>query len=194
MRRLLTITDAADTRIRPGRGEGFCYRRSVMDVLLRFGFPTSGGVVGILCALSLGLGCNSDLRLQESETGTSTSTTTGTTTTTTTTTSTSTSTTGDETTGSDTTGPEQSCRDALQCIGLCAAQLDIQCIQECAMDLPPDEGQKALQLGLCIGMQCFGGGSCTIDDPMSQECVACIALSLFSPKPPGCEEQAAACM
>ncbi|HGG57973.1 MAG TPA: hypothetical protein ENK31_09285 [Nannocystis exedens] len=62
------------------------------------------------------------------------------------------------------------------------------------MGLPPEEGQKALELGLCIGMQCFAGGSCTASDPMSQECLACVALSLLSPKPPGCEDQAAACM
>ena len=56
-----------------------------------------------------------------------------------------------------------------------------------------DEGQKALELGLCIGMQCFAGGYCTADDPTNMQCITCIALSLISPQPPGCEEQAMAC-
>lgn len=60
------------------------------------------------------------------------------------------------------------------------------------MGLPPEEGQKAIALGLCIGQQCLSGGYC--EDPMDPGCISCFALSLISPNPPGCEEQALACM
>jgi len=165
--------------------------------LLREGSPVVRRLLLALLLVPLGSGCNSDLRPADSDTAsTSTSTSTSTTDDGTSTTDDGTSTTDDETTSTSTTTgePEQSCRDALQCVGLCAVMLDLQCIQECTMGLPPEEGQKALELGLCIGMQCFAGGSCTASDPMSQECLACVALSLISPKPPGCEDQAAACM
>ncbi len=183
----------------PGPKAPLCYRAPVPVSLLGEGSPLTCRPAWILVALlfaPLCLGCNSDLKLEDSDTAsTSTSSTSTGTDDSTSTTSDSTSTTGDETTSTSTTGePEQSCRDALQCIGLCAVMLDLQCFQDCTMGLPPEEGQKALALGLCIGMQCFAGGSCTASDPMSQECLTCVALSLISPKPPGCEDEAAACM
>lgn len=181
----------------PGPQASLCYRAQVPVSLFR-GSPVIRRPAWVLLALlfaPLGSGCNSDLTPTDSDTAstsTSTSTSTGDGTSTT---DDGTSTTDDETTSTSTTGePEQSCRDALQCVGLCAVMLDLQCIQECTMGLPPEEGQKALDLGLCVGMQCFASGSCTASDPMSQECLACVALSLISPKPPGCEDQAAACM
>jgi hypothetical protein len=100
-------------------------------------------------------------------------------------------TTGDE---SSTGAPGPTCRDILMCVGMCALTLDLQCFQGCADGLDPEEGQKALELGVCIAGACFESGACTpqtLQDPL---CLACIGLGVLGNAPPGCEDQADACM
>ncbi len=161
--------------------------------------------------LGAGLACNSDDLFADATGSTSTGEpgTTGTPTTTG-----ASSTTGDPTTGDFTTGaaesssssssssggdetteapPEQTCRDVLMCVGGCALTLDPACFQMCAQGLPPDEAMKAAQLGLCIGTSCFDSGACAPDTLMDPKCLACIAIGILSPNPPGCEDEAAAC-
>lgn len=104
------------------------------------------------------------------------------------------SSTGDPTTGDPTTGaPEQTCRDVLMCFSSCALTLDLACFQDCAGNLPPEEGMKALALGSCIVQGCFGSGACSVDTLQDPLCLACIGFGLLSDSTPGCEEQAADC-
>lgn len=101
---------------------------------------------------------------------------------------------GDPTTGDPTTGaPEQTCRDVLMCFSSCAVSLDPACFQDCASNLPPEEGMKALALGGCIVQGCFESGACTVDTLQDPLCLACIGIGLLSDSTPGCEEQSAAC-
>jgi hypothetical protein len=117
------------------------------------------------------------------------------------------STTGDATTGDDTSGfitstgdatteapPEQTCRDVLQCVGMCALTLDPACFQMCTENLDPEEAMKAIALGACIAQNCFASGTCSVDTLMEPPCLACIGLGILTQNPDGCEDQADACM
>jgi hypothetical protein len=110
-------------------------------------------------------------------------------------------TTGDDTSGFITTGdsttelpPEQTCRDVLNCVGMCALTLDPACFQMCTEGLDPDEAMKAIALGACIGQGCFTSGACSLDTLQDPLCLACIGFGILDKNPPGCEEQAEACM
>ena len=102
-------------------------------------------------------------------------------------------TTGDSTTEPTTGEPEQSCRDVLMCFSSCALTLDLACFQDCAGNLPPEEGMKALALGSCIVQGCFESEACSVDTLQDPLCLACIGFGLLSDSSPGCEEQAADC-
>lgn len=108
----------------------------------------------------------------------------------------STGSTGGTSTGGDTTGeppPDKTCEDFLECLGPCALSADLECIAACGTDLPPEELAKLAMLGLCVGGNCFESGTCTLDTLQDPACLACLALGLLNPNPPGCEAQAEAC-
>ncbi len=157
----------------------------------------------LLVGLGAAFACNSDdtgaVVEPGSSTGDSSSSSTGVPTTTGDSSSSSSSSTGDPTTGDPTTGdpttgaPEQSCRDVLMCFAGCAVSLDLTCFQDCAGNLPPEEGMKALDLGSCIVQGCFGSGACSVDTLQDPLCLACIGFGLLSSSTPGCEAQGEAC-
>lgn len=85
----------------------------------------------------------------------------------------------------------KSCREMLDCVFMCLSDLGLECLQTCAEGFDPGEAQKAGELVLCLGQQCVEKDQCA--EFTSMECIGCIGLGLFLPKPPGCEEQALAC-
>lgn len=89
--------------------------------------------------------------------------------------------------------PEQTCRDVLQCVGMCALNFDLECFQMCTEGVPPEEGQKALALGTCIVQGCFTEGNCTPDTLMDIACLGCLGAGLLGGSPDGCEAEAEAC-
>jgi hypothetical protein len=89
--------------------------------------------------------------------------------------------------------PPPSCREMLDCVFMCLGDLGLECISACGEGFDSAEVQKAGALLLCLGQQCFEKEQCTLTDFTAADCVGCIGLGLFLPKPPGCEEQAAAC-
>lgn len=95
--------------------------------------------------------------------------------------------------GSTTPPPEQTCRDVLQCVGMCALNFDLECFQMCTEGLPPEEGQKALALGTCIVQGCFTDGKCTPETIMDVACLGCLGIGLLGGSPEGCEAEAEAC-
>jgi hypothetical protein len=115
--------------------------------------------------------------------------------------------TGDDTTSSSSSGesssssdgestaapPEKTCRDILECVGMCALSFDLACFQMCAEGVSPEEGQAALALGTCVAQGCFTDGKCTPETIMDIACLGCLGVGLLAPKPTGCEEQAEAC-
>lgn len=97
---------------------------------------------------------------------------------------------GDETTEAP---PQQTCRDVLTCVGMCALTLDPACFQMCTEGLSPEEGMKAIALGGCVVQNCFAEGICTPETLQDPGCLACIGLGILTQNPDGCEEQAEAC-
>lgn len=89
--------------------------------------------------------------------------------------------------------PEQTCRDVLDCVAMCALNFNLECFQACTENVSPEEGQKALALGGCIAQGCFTSGKCTPETLMELSCLGCLGLGLLNPKPEGCEDQAEAC-
>jgi len=89
--------------------------------------------------------------------------------------------------------PEQTCRDVLDCVGMCALNLDLACFQMCTEGVSPDEGMKAIALGTCIAQGCFASGSCTPETIMDIACIGCLGLGLLGGSPEGCEDEADAC-
>lgn len=89
--------------------------------------------------------------------------------------------------------PPPSCREMLDCVFMCLGDLGLECIAACGEGFDSAEVQKAGALLLCLGQQCVEKEQCTLTDFTAEDCVGCIGLGLFLPKPPGCEEQAAAC-
>lgn len=85
----------------------------------------------------------------------------------------------------------KSCREMLDCVFMCLTDLGLECLQACGEGFDVGEAQKAGELVLCLGQQCIDKGQC--EEFTSQECIGCLGLGLFLPKPPGCEEQAMAC-
>ena len=111
-------------------------------------------------------------------------------------TTTTTTTTGDASTSdgeSTAAPPEQTCRDILECVGMCALNFDLACFQMCTEGVSPDEGQKAIALGTCIAQGCFTSGSCTPETIMDIACIGCLGLGLLGGSPKGCEDEADAC-
>lgn len=85
----------------------------------------------------------------------------------------------------------KTCREMLDCVFMCLGDLGLECLQTCGEGFDPGEAQKAGELVLCLGQQCVEKDQCA--EFTSEECIGCIGLGLFLPKPPGCEEQAMAC-
>lgn len=145
---------------------------------------------------SWALACNSDATFDVDLSTSTGAETTGTSTGTTAIPTTGDITTGDGTSSSSTTGeppPETSCDEFFACLGPCALSADLMCIFDCAQGLPPDEAMKVGGLLVCVGQICFESGACTQDTLQDPICLACIAFGLMNPKPPGCEDEAAAC-
>jgi hypothetical protein len=90
--------------------------------------------------------------------------------------------------------PEKTCRDVLECVGMCAIMFDLACFQMCAEGVPPEEGAEALALGGCILQSCFTSGKCSPDTLMDIACLGCIGLGFLGGTPDGCEAEAEACM
>lgn len=98
-------------------------------------------------------------------------------------------------TDTDDTGVEpKSCRDMLECVFGCVANLDPSCFAMCGEGADPAELQAAVGLITCLGGICIENGECSIPDFAAESCIGCIGLGLFLPQPPGCEDAAAACM
>jgi hypothetical protein len=89
--------------------------------------------------------------------------------------------------------PEQTCRDVLDCVGMCALNFDLACFQQCTENVSPEEGQEAIALGSCIAQGCFTSGKCTPETIMDIACLGCLGLGLLGGSPEGCEEEADAC-
>ena len=89
--------------------------------------------------------------------------------------------------------PEQTCRDVLECVGMCALNFDPACFQACTQNVSPEEGQAALALGGCIVQGCFTDGKCTPDTIMDIACLGCLGIGLLGGSPDGCEAEAEAC-
>jgi hypothetical protein len=167
---------------------------------LRLGWPL---------AIAL-LACNSDEKpgAETSETTSSTS-------------DTDTTESGDETTD---TGPppDRTCRDAIACIIGCAAkyptdpgpedpELDdyfLACFLECGKDLEAEEALALIELVSCVSDKCYGEGQCIAPGGESagtdtdsetgptqdEKCQTCLGAGLLDIEPPGCIEEAAACI
>ncbi len=99
-----------------------------------------------------------------------------------------------ESDSTETSPPEpKTCREMLDCVFMCLGDLGLECLQTCGEGFDPIEVQKATELVLCLGQQCFEKDQCTLTDFTAEACIGCIGLGLFLPEPPGCEEQAMAC-
>ena len=99
------------------------------------------------------------------------------------------------------TGPsETTCRDAIECLIDCQADLifnmqeepDLTCFLECDQDLSTEEAYLLIKLAECIGNWCTMQGSCG-GDATENECLICIAANGQDPQAEGCQEEAAAC-
>lgn len=99
------------------------------------------------------------------------------------------------------TGPsETTCRDAIDCLIECQADLifnpqaepDLSCFLTCDQGLSVEEAYLLFKLAECIGEQCTAEGECG-GDATENECLICIASNGQDPQPPGCLEEAAAC-
>jgi len=89
--------------------------------------------------------------------------------------------------------PEQTCRDVLECVGMCALTFDLACFEMCTQNVSPEEGQAALALGGCIVQGCFADGKCSPETIMDIACLGCLGLGLLGGSPDGCEAEAEAC-
>ena len=99
------------------------------------------------------------------------------------------------------TGPsETTCRDAIECLIECQAELifnpqaepDLTCFLECDQGLSVEEAVLLSELAECIGDWCTQQGSCG-GDATENECLICIASNGQDPQAEGCIEEAAAC-
>lgn len=108
---------------------------------------------------------------------------------------------GDDNWTAEETGPsETTCRDAIDCLVMCQAELiinpmsepDLECFLECDANLSTEEAYKLIKLAECIGNVCADNGSCGPEGTDSM-CLICIAAYGQDPQPPGCLEEAAAC-
>jgi len=90
--------------------------------------------------------------------------------------------------------PPPTCREMLDCVFMCLGDLGLECVQACGEGFDQEEVQKAGSLLLCLGQLCIEKEQCSLTDFTTEDCIGCIGLGLFLPKPQGCEEQAAACM
>lgn len=106
------------------------------------------------------------------------------------------SSTGPAETGDDSTSepPQQTCEEVLMCVGECALTLDPACFQMCAEGLEAEEASKAFDLLLCVGSGCFESEACTPETLQEPLCLACLGFGILNKNPPGCEEEADACM
>jgi hypothetical protein len=109
------------------------------------------------------------------------------------------STPGVESSGEETTVPPDlpppppTCREILECMLGCLASFDLACIQGCAENAEPQEGEAALALMYCVLNTCVEKGSCSLADLQLEECMTCVGFGVMAPEPTGCEEEAAAC-
>ena len=90
--------------------------------------------------------------------------------------------------------PQQTCEEVLMCVGECALTLDPACFQMCAEGLEAEEASKAFDLLLCVGSGCFESEACTPETLQEPLCLACLGFGILNKNPPGCEEEADACM
>ena len=107
----------------------------------------------------------------------------------------------DNWTAEETGEPETTCRDAIECLVMCQAQAllnpepepDLSCFTECDMGLSTEEAYLLIKLAECIGQKCADEGACG-PDGTDNDCLTCIAANGQDPEPPGCQEEAAACI
>jgi hypothetical protein len=85
------------------------------------------------------------------------------------------------------------CREILECMMGCIADLGLDCLGACAEGADPAEAVIAGELLTCVAGLCIDNGQCTVDNITSEDCIGCLGLGLFVPEPPGCEEQGMAC-
>lgn len=157
--------------------------------------PRSGLALLLACA-PLAFGCFDSDELRSAEDGT---TTTGSETATTYSDETAES--GDDNWTAEETGPsETTCRDAIECLIECQADLifnpqaepDLSCFLECDQGLSTEEAYLLIKLAECIGNWCTEQGSCG-GDATENDCLICIASNGQDPQAEGCQEEAAAC-
>lgn len=107
-----------------------------------------------------------------------------------------------------------SCRDAIDCLVECAANIQIGpgdgdeelgCLLECgdAPGLTEEEALALIRLANCQALICADQGECGGDGetggeeegggPLGPDCLQCIIGGILDPEPPGCLEEASAC-
>ncbi|MEE9382267.1 MAG: hypothetical protein V3V08_02495 [Nannocystaceae bacterium] len=88
-----------------------------------------------------------------------------------------------------------SCRQILGCLAPCMAQGGdtAGCLATCGEGANPSQVQLAAGLMGCVAINCFQSGDCT-SGLQDSACVTCIGVGMVLPSPPGCEDEAAACV